>query len=146
MAPSSLFAALNATSGKAIRPLQPHSARSSSRSSSKQIDTEVPAKLDVHLILDNYATYKRPQINKWLAVHPASSSTSRSQRQEDQPRRALLRRADRAQTQARPPLRRRLNTDIEDWIDHWNESPTPLRMGQDHRTKPRQPDHIPQHN
>jgi transposase len=30
----------------------------------------VPAALDVHLILDNYATHKKPLIQRWLARHP----------------------------------------------------------------------------
>ena len=35
-----------------------------------RIDQEVPADLDVHLILDNYATHKTPVIHRWLARHP----------------------------------------------------------------------------
>ena len=34
------------------------------------IDAEVPAELDVHLVLDNYATHKTPAIRRWLAAHP----------------------------------------------------------------------------
>jgi hypothetical protein len=30
----------------------------------------VPAALDVHLILDNYATHKTPLIHRWLVRHP----------------------------------------------------------------------------
>jgi transposase len=33
-------------------------------------DTEVPAGLDVHLILDNYATHKHPTVLAWLDKHP----------------------------------------------------------------------------
>ncbi len=36
----------------------------------KRIDDEVPADLDVHLILDNYATHKTPAIKRWLLRHP----------------------------------------------------------------------------
>ena len=35
-----------------------------------RIDREVPKDLDVHLILDNYATHKTPAILRWLARHP----------------------------------------------------------------------------
>ena len=31
---------------------------------------EVPANLEVHLILDNYATHKTPQVKRWLKRHP----------------------------------------------------------------------------
>ena len=30
----------------------------------------MPAELDLHLILDNYATHKTPAIQRWLAAHP----------------------------------------------------------------------------
>ena len=36
----------------------------------KQIDANVPAKFDVHLILDNYATHKHSSVKRWLARHP----------------------------------------------------------------------------
>lgn len=36
----------------------------------KTIDQEVPAGLEVHLILDNYATHKTPQVKRWLKKHP----------------------------------------------------------------------------
>ncbi len=35
-----------------------------------RIDDEVPEDLDVHLILDNYATHKTPDIKRWLLRHP----------------------------------------------------------------------------
>ena len=31
------------------------------------IDREVPAELDVHLVLDNYATHKHAKVRQWLA-------------------------------------------------------------------------------
>src|SRR5437870_477058 len=35
-----------------------------------RIDAEVPAGLDVHLVLDNYATHKTPLIHRWLLRQP----------------------------------------------------------------------------
>ncbi|MFF0813394.1 hypothetical protein ACWDN6_33090, partial [Streptomyces albogriseolus] len=35
-----------------------------------ELDKEVPAGLQVQLILDNYATHKTPDIKKWLLAHP----------------------------------------------------------------------------
>ena len=32
-------------------------------------DSEVPTALDTHLVLDNYATHKHPQVQAWLAQH-----------------------------------------------------------------------------
>ena len=36
----------------------------------KRIDANVPAELDVHLVMDNYATHKHPKVRRWLAAHP----------------------------------------------------------------------------
>ena len=36
----------------------------------KQIDTSVPGGLDVHIVMDNYATHKTPMIRAWLARRP----------------------------------------------------------------------------
>lgn len=33
----------------------------------KTIDREVPKGLQIHLILDNYATHKHPEVKRWLA-------------------------------------------------------------------------------
>ena len=35
----------------------------------KQIDSETPAELDLHLIVDNYATHKHPKVQSWLKRH-----------------------------------------------------------------------------
>jgi transposase len=34
------------------------------------IDDAVPAGLDLHLVCDNYATHKTPEVKKWLLRHP----------------------------------------------------------------------------
>jgi hypothetical protein len=36
----------------------------------KQIDRETPKELDLHLIVDNYATDKHPVVQHWLSRHP----------------------------------------------------------------------------
>ncbi len=40
------------------------------------IDCEVPRGLQIHLILDNYATHEHPNVKKWLAKHPRFHPTS----------------------------------------------------------------------
>jgi len=35
----------------------------------KRIDRETPKELDLHLIVDNYATHKHPDVKTWLAKH-----------------------------------------------------------------------------
>ncbi len=36
----------------------------------KTIEAEVPDGLQIHLILDNYATHKHANVTKWVAKHP----------------------------------------------------------------------------
>jgi transposase len=36
----------------------------------KEIDANVPARLDVHVILDNLSTHKTPSVMRWLVRHP----------------------------------------------------------------------------
>jgi putative transposase len=36
----------------------------------------VPQDLDLHLILDNYATHKAPKVKPWLLRHPRFTCTS----------------------------------------------------------------------
>lgn len=42
----------------------------------KVIDAAVPKHLELHLVLDNYATHKTEPVKKWLLRHPASTCTS----------------------------------------------------------------------
>jgi len=36
----------------------------------KHLEAETPAKLELHLIADNYATHKHPKVKAWIAKHP----------------------------------------------------------------------------
>ena len=37
---------------------------------SQAIDEQTPADLDIHIIADNYATHKHPEVKTWLERHP----------------------------------------------------------------------------
>jgi transposase len=67
---SSLFAALDTASGKVIGSLHSRHRAIEFKKFLQTIDRDVPAELDVHLILDNSSTHKTPQIKRWLAAHP----------------------------------------------------------------------------
>jgi transposase len=69
---TSLFAALDVKTGKVIGQCHRRHRSLEFRKFLMRIDQEVPADLDVHLILDNYATHKTPAIHRWLARHPRS--------------------------------------------------------------------------
>ena len=65
-----VFAALDVASGKVIgKCYRRHRAREFLKFL-KQIDDEVPEDLELHLVLDNYATHKTPTVLRWLARHP----------------------------------------------------------------------------
>ena len=67
---TTLFAALDIATGEVIgRCFARHRAREFLQFL-RTIETNVPADLDVHLVIDNYATHKTPAIRKWFARHP----------------------------------------------------------------------------
>jgi hypothetical protein len=67
---SSLFAALDIATGRIIgRCYQRHRAVELRRFLAA-VEEAVPADLDIHLVLDNYATHKAPPVKAWLARHP----------------------------------------------------------------------------
>jgi len=65
-----LFAALDVLTGKVIGSCLPKHRHSEFLKFLKIIDREVPRELEVHLILDNYATHKHPNVQAWLEKHP----------------------------------------------------------------------------
>ena len=67
---SSLYAALDVSSGKVIGSLHSRHRAIEFKKFLQRIDAEVPAGLDVHVILDNSSTHKTPVIKTWLAAHP----------------------------------------------------------------------------
>jgi len=67
---TSLFAALDAKSGEVIGQCHARHRAREFRRFLNTIDANVPADLDVHVILDNYGTHKAPTIHRWLAAHP----------------------------------------------------------------------------
>lgn len=66
----SLFAALDAKSGRIIGQLHRRHRAIEFRKFLDTIDAAVPGSLDVHLILDNSSTHKTPRIHRWLARRP----------------------------------------------------------------------------
>jgi transposase len=95
----------------------------------KTIDRETPAHLDLHLILDNYATHKTPAVKRWLARHKRFSlrftPTSCS----------WLNLVERLFAEiTRQRIRRgtfndvaELKIAIDDWIEHRNQNPKPFK-------------------
>ena len=67
---TSLFAALDTRTGKVIGRCHQRHRAVEFRKFLDTIEAEVPPDLDVHLIVDNYATHKTALIRNWLAKRP----------------------------------------------------------------------------
>ena len=67
---TTLFAAIELAQGKIIAECLPHHRHQEWIRFLKKIDAETPPKLDLHLIIDNYATHKHPKVLAWLKRHP----------------------------------------------------------------------------
>lgn len=67
---TSLFAALDIATGRVIGKCYGRHRAAEFRKFLDEIEAAVPRELDVHLVMDNYATHKTPLIRRWLAKRP----------------------------------------------------------------------------
>jgi putative transposase len=67
---TTLFAALDTAKGTVITQCRKRHRHQEYLDFLRQIETDVPSELDVHVIVDNYATHKHPRVKRWLAAHP----------------------------------------------------------------------------
>ena len=125
---SSLYAALDLTTGKVIGRLHSRHRAIEFKQFLQTLDREVPAALDLHLVLDNSSTHKTPAIQKWLAAHPrfvlhftptSSSWLNLVERWFGELTSKLLKRGTHHSV-------RELNADIRAWIATWNDDPRPF--------------------
>jgi transposase/transposase-like protein len=125
---TTLFAALDVATGHVLGKCYQRHRSLEFRRFLKQIDESVPADLDVHLILDNYATHKTPAVQRWLAKRPRfhvhftptySSWINLVERWF-----ALL--SERKIKRASHRSTRELERDIRDFLKYNNEHPKPF--------------------
>jgi transposase len=124
---SSLYAALDLSTGQVIGRLHSRHRAIEFKQFLQNIDREVPAELDVHLVLDNSSTHKTPAIQKWLLAHPrfqlhftptSSSWLNLVERWFGELTTKLLKRGTHRSVAA-------LNADIRAWMKTWNDDPRP---------------------
>ena len=125
---SSLYAALDLATGKVIGRLHSRHRAIEFKQFLQTLDREVPAELDVHVVLDNSSTHKTPAIQKWLArapplrlaLHPDQSARwlNLVERWFAELTTKKLRRGAHRSV-------RDLNADIRAWIETWNDDPKP---------------------
>ncbi len=126
---TSLFAALDIATGAVIGKCYGRHRAREFRDFLDEIERNVPADLDVHLVMDNYATHKTPLIRTWLAKRPRwhvhLTPTSASWLNQVERFFALIteRRIRRGIYRSVAALR----ADITAFIDHHNAEPRPFR-------------------
>src|SRR3954447_7110574 len=67
---TTLFAALNLLDGSVLAQCKPRHRHQEFLSFLRHIEANVPAELDLHVVVDNYATHKHPKVRAWLAQRP----------------------------------------------------------------------------
>ena len=124
---TSLFAALDMTTGKVIGSLRRRHRASEFKGFLERIDAEVPEDLAVHLVLDNYATHKTPDIHRWLVRHPrfqlhftptSGSWLNLVERWFAELTTKKIKRGAHTSVQG-------LERDIRAWVVTWNDNPRP---------------------
>ena len=124
---TSLFAALDVATGEVIGSLHARHRTAEFVKFLAKIDGQVPDDLDVHLVLDNYATHKSPAVKRWLLRHPrfhlhftptSASWLNLVERWFSELTTKKLQRS--AHTGVRA-----LQVDIRSWIAGWNDDPRP---------------------
>jgi transposase len=123
-----LFAALEIATGKVITDIRASHTSADFVAFLNKVNREVPADLDVHVILDNLATHKTPKVQKWLLRHrrfhfhftPTYGSWMN-----------LVERwfsaltTKKLQRSAHRSVKE-LTSDIQPWVANWNDNPTPF--------------------
>src|ERR687892_244337 len=67
---TTLFAALDLLDGTVLAQCRKRHRHQEFLGFLRTIDKAVPADLDIHVVLDNYATHKHPKVKAWLAARP----------------------------------------------------------------------------
>ena len=126
---TSLFAALDIASGFVIGKCYKRHRAAEFLDFLKQIDAHVPEGLDVHIIMDDYATHKTAKIKTWLTRRPhyhvhftptSASWINQVERWFAELTRKQLRRGVHTSTA-------QLEADIRTFIDRHNKNPKPYK-------------------
>ena len=123
-----LFAALDIARGTVISDIRTSHTQDDFIAFLNKINREVPAELDVHIIVDNLATHKTPKVQRWLLRHrrfhlhftPTYGSWMNLVERwfSALTTKKLQRSAHRSAKE--------LAADIKAWVNAWNEDPKPF--------------------
>lgn len=67
---TTLFAALDVATGEILHECRPRHRHQEFLRFLREVEKHVAPELDIHFILDNYATHKHAKVQRWLARHP----------------------------------------------------------------------------
>src|SRR5262252_2868271 len=127
---TTLFAAFNILNGKVMGSCQSRHRSQEFLSFLKELEREVPADLEIHLILDNYSTHKSQAVQRWLQpkkrqrFHLHFTPTSSSWL--NQVERWFARITDRMIRRGTFLSVRELEQAIYEWLAKWNHDPRPF--------------------
>jgi transposase len=123
-----LFAALDVATGTVITDIRKTHTTDDFVAFLNKVNRNVPAGLDVHVVLDNLSTHKTPKVHRWLLRHrrfhfhftPTYGSWMNLVERwfSALTTKKLQRSAHRSAKE--------LAADIEAWVANWNENPTPF--------------------
>jgi transposase len=125
---TNLYAALDVASGRVISQMTARHRAVEFKRFLDRVDSQVPARLQVHVICDNSSTHKTPAIQRWLVRHPRfhvhftptySSWLNLVERWFAELTTKWLRRGTHRSVQE-------LTRSIQAWIDTWNQDPRPF--------------------
>jgi transposase len=126
---TTLFAALDCATGFVIGKCYKRHRATEFLDFLKQIDAQVPDDLDIHIIMDNYATHKTDKVRAWLARRPhyhvhftptSASWINQVERWFAELTRKQIQRGVHTSTG-------QLEADIRTFIEHHNEKPAPFK-------------------
>jgi transposase len=125
---TTLFAALDVANGTVITQCKPRHRHQEFLAFLRHIERSVPEQLDVHLIVDNYATHKHATVRRWLAqrarfhLHFTPTYSSWLNQVERWFGIITQRAIRRGSFDSVTDLRRR----IEQFAEQWNQHPRPF--------------------
>lgn len=125
---TTLFAALDIANGQVIAQCKPRHRHQEFLSFLRHVEASTPAELDLHLVLDNYATHKHARVRAWLAknprVHVHHTPTYSSWLNQVERWFGII--TQRAIRRGSFQSVRDLRQKIERFVERWNEHPRPF--------------------
>lgn len=125
---TTLFAALDVATGAVIGQLQRRHRSSEFLKFLRTIEANVPADLDIHLVMDNYGTHKTAAIKSWFARRPRFHVhfTPTSASWLNQVERWFAALTDKQIRRGSHRSTRQLEQAIKDYLDQHNANPKPF--------------------